>query len=101
MYIRWSIYHIGMHPVHCLLVLIMRKCLKRRHLIYVSLLKVCDYEIESILPSSIQLSYLLRKISFKGSYLHEIFPVEAKMLFYQGEGYLWPHCCMNNLYISH
>ena len=23
------------------------------------------------------------------------------MLFYQGDGYLWPHCCMNNLYISH
>ena len=23
------------------------------------------------------------------------------LLFYQGDGYLWPHCCMNNLYISH
>ena len=25
---------------------------------------------------------------------------KQKMLFYQGDGYLWPHCCMNNLYIS-
>ena len=23
------------------------------------------------------------------------------MLFYQGDGYFWPHCCMNNLYFSH
>ena len=23
------------------------------------------------------------------------------MLFYQGDRYLWPHCCMNNFYISH
>ena len=23
------------------------------------------------------------------------------LLFYQGDGYLWSHCCMNNLYISH
>ena len=23
------------------------------------------------------------------------------MLFYQRDEYLWPHCCMNNLYISH
>ena len=23
------------------------------------------------------------------------------ILYYQGDGYLWPNCCMNNLYISH
>ena len=26
---------------------------------------------------------------------------KQKLLFYQGDGYLWPHYCMNNLYISH
>ena len=27
--------------------------------------------------------------------------INKKLLFYQGDGYLWPHCCMKNLYISH
>ena len=35
-------------------------------------------------------------LSFKSSYLHEY----AKIcFFYQLDGYLWPHFCMNNLYI--
>ena len=25
----------------------------------------------------------------------------CKNVFYQGGGHLWPHCCVNNLYISH
>ena len=39
--------------------------------------------------------------SFNSSYLYEIFPVLTKRLFYQGDGYLWLYCCLNNLYISH
>ena len=31
----------------------------------------------------------------------KIFQYKQKMLFYQGDLYLWPHCCMKNLYISH
>ena len=31
----------------------------------------------------------------------KFFLYKQKMLFYQGDGYIWPHCCMNNLYISH
>ena len=31
----------------------------------------------------------------------KFFLYKIKMLFYQGDWYLWPHCCMNNLYISH
>ena len=26
---------------------------------------------------------------------------KQKMFFYQGDGYLLPHCCKNSLYISH
>ena len=28
------------------------------------------------------------------------FLYKQKLLFYQGDGYLWLYCCMNNLYIS-
>ena len=44
---------------------------------------------------------------FKGIYLSKavtcmkIFLYKQELLFCQGDGYLWPHCCMNNLYISH
>ena len=31
----------------------------------------------------------------------KFFLYKQKLLFCQGDGYLWPHCCMNNLYISH
>ena len=31
----------------------------------------------------------------------KIFLYEQELLFCQGDGYLWSHCCMNNLYISH
>ena len=47
------------------------------------------------------LSVRLSDIAFKSSYLHEIFHVKTKRRFYQGDRYLWPYCCMNNLYISH
>ena len=29
------------------------------------------------------------------------FLYKQELLFCQGDGYLWPHCCMNNLYISY
>ena len=44
---------------------------------------------------------------FKGIYLSKaltcmkIFLYKQELLFCQGDGYLWPHCCINNLYISH
>ena len=31
----------------------------------------------------------------------KLFLYKQKLLFYQGDGYLWPQCCMDNLYISH
>ena len=31
----------------------------------------------------------------------KFFLYKQKTLFYQGDGYLWPQCYMNNLYISH
>ena len=43
----------------------------------------------------------------KGVYLSkaltcmDIFLYKQELLFCQGDGYFWPHCCMNNLYISH
>ena len=43
----------------------------------------------------------------KGIYLSKalngwiFFLCKQKMLFYRGDGYLWLHCCMNNVYISH
>ena len=46
-------------------------------------------------------------VDIKGIYLSKaltcmkIFLYKQEFLFCQGEGYLWPHCCMNNLYISH
>ena len=46
---------------------------------------------------------------FKGIYLSKalscmkMFLYKQELLFCQGDGYIWPHCCMNNLYmyISH
>ena len=46
-------------------------------------------------------------IRLKGIYLSKaltcmkLFLYKKKLLFYQGDRYFWPHCCMNNLYISH
>ena len=43
----------------------------------------------------------------KGIYLSKAltcmksFQYKQKLFFYQGDGYLWPHCCMSNGYISH
>ena len=31
----------------------------------------------------------------------KIFLFKQELHFCQGDGYFWPHCCMNNLYISH
>ena len=45
--------------------------------------------------------------SFKGIYLSKaltfmkFFLYKQKCFFCQEDRYLWPHCCMNNLYISH
>ena len=44
---------------------------------------------------------------FKGVYLSKadtcmkIFLYKQELLFCQEDRYLWPHCCMSNLYISH
>ena len=45
--------------------------------------------------------------TLKGIYLSKavtcmkIFLYKQELFFCQEDGYLWPHCCMNNLYISH
>ena len=44
--------------------------------------------------------------NFKGIYLSKALTCmkilyKQELLFCQGDGYFWPHCCMNNLYISH
>ena len=47
------------------------------------------------------------KLNIKRIYLSKaltcvkVFLFKQKMYFYKGDGYLWPYCCMNNLYISH
>ena len=41
-------------------------------------------------------SYLLKALTFMKFFLYK-----QKMIFYQEDRYLWPHFCMNNLYISH
>ena len=54
-------------------------------------------------------SYMSTRIIkfIKGIYLSKaltcmkFFLYKQKFLFYQGDGYLRPHCCMNNLYISY
>ena len=44
---------------------------------------------------------------YKGIYLSKaltcmnIFLYKQELHFCQGDGHLWSHCCMNNLYISH
>ena len=40
--------------------------------------------------------YLSKALTYMKFFLYK-----QKMPFYQADGYLWPHCCMNNLYISH
>ena len=61
--------------------------------------------------SSIKIDYsdymYPKNLRFKGIYLSKaltcmkFFLYKQKMLFYQGGWYLWPHYCMNKLYISH
>ena len=49
----------------------------------------------------------IKGIRIKGIHLSKaltcmkIFLYKQELLFCQGDGYLWSHCCMNNLYISH
>ena len=51
--------------------------------------------------------YSYRRDRIKGIYLSKaltcmkIFLYKQKLLFCQEDQYLWPHCCRNNLYISH
>ena len=40
--------------------------------------------------------YLSKALTCMNNFLYK-----QELLFCQGDGYLWPHCCMNNLYISH
>ena len=61
-----------------------------------------------LLDFKIWISYFWPHLSvLRGVYLSKAFTCmkfflyKQKMLFYQGDGYLWPHCCMNNLYFSH
>ena len=57
--------------------------------------------------SPVSLSASLNVVYHKEIYLSKaltcmkIFLYKQNKLFYQGDGYLWPHCCMNILYISH
>ena len=51
-----------------------------------------------------QKSFPLKEIYLSKAHTCMIFScVNKKMLlfFYLREGYLWPHCCMNNIYITH
>ena len=58
-----------------------------------------------MIENSTVLNVSIRK--FKGIYLSKalscvkFFLYKKKLLFYQGHRYLWPHCWMDNLYISH
>ena len=60
---------------------------------------VCTFYVYLLLQSNGQ--YV-----FKGIYLSKAltcmnFFLYKNLLFYQGDGYPWPHCCLNNWYISH
>ena len=65
--------------------------------------------LEKIYKSFILISLfsLLLWRHFKGIYpskaltCMKIFLYKQELLFRQGDQYLWPHCYMNNLYISH
>ena len=52
-------------------------------------------------------AFLTGQVLIKGIYLSKaltrmkIFLYKQELLFCQGDGYFWPHCCMNNIYISH
>ena len=57
--------------------------------------------------STFQEWFVIRLYLVKGIYLSKaltcmkLFLYKQTLLFYQGDGYLWLHCCMNNLYIPH
>ena len=59
------------------------------------------------LESSGNVLYTVSNPLFKGIYLSkaltciQIFLYKQELLFCLGDGYFWPYCCMNNLYISH
>ena len=63
--------------------------------------------LHSLLDTNNKVLHLFYYMSLKGIFLSKAptcmkyFLYKKKMFFYQGNGYLWPHCCMNILYISH
>ena len=63
--------------------------------------------LHSLLDTNNKVLHLFYYMSLKGIFLSKAptcmkyFLYKKKCFFYQGNGYLWPHCCMNNLYISH
>ena len=81
------------------------------------ILNFCITFAHVFMPSTPELDYAeancfhinqhLVVILFKGVYLSKALTCmkfslfKQKLLFNQGDGYLWPHCCMNNLYIPH
>ena len=73
---------------HCLLL-----CLHKPQLLAI----ICSRQLAQTTFSD---AFLAGDISFKSSYLHDFSCINKKKCFYQGGRYLWPHCCMNNLYIS-
>ena len=42
-----------------------------------------------------------KRLMLRGCCFHVKYFLYKKMAFFQGDGNLWPYCCMNNLYISH
>ena len=66
-----------------------------------------EYRIRSADHDLHALPRNLRMPCVKGIYLSKALTcmnfswIKRKLYFYQGDGYLWPYCCMNILYISH
>ena len=46
-------------------------------------------------------TFIKEKYLSKALTCMKIFLYKQELLFCQGDGYFWPHCCKNNLYISH
>ena len=65
-------------------------CLYLHFIIHISNIK------KNILNLVIKGIYLSKALTCMIFFLYKL-----NMLFYEGDGCLWPYCCMNNLYISH
>ena len=62
----------------------------------------CRQTIPNSVGSVEQLSLFVKGIYLsKALTCIKIFLYKQELLFCQGDGYFWPHCCMNNLNISH